>query len=64
LEYSRFRDTEERIGKLEDRVVAITQVEQKKEKKDFKTEATSRDLWDNVRCTNILRVPPQKERKG
>lgn len=41
-------------------VVGSTQVEQKK---DFKNEATSRDLWDNVKCTNILRVPP-KGRKG
>ena len=41
---------EEQISKLEDRVVKITQAGQKKEKK---TKMNLRQLWDNLRHTNI-----------
>ena len=40
---------------LEDRVVKITQTEQKKEKKKFffLNEDNLRDFWDNIKQTNI-----------
>ena len=48
---------EEQIGELEDRVVEITQAEQKK--RTFKSDDSSRDLWINIRCTKS-----EKKRKG
>lgn len=50
----------QRKGSASWKTVGSTQVEQKK---DFKNEATSRDLWDNVKCTNILKGP-LKRKKG
>ena len=42
-------DTEEWISELEDKVVEITDAEQKKEW----NEDSLRDLWDNIKRTNI-----------
>ena len=41
---SRLDDTEEQISKLEDRVVEITEADQKKEKRILKIEDSLRDL--------------------
>ena len=41
---SRLHDTEEQISKLEDRVVEITEADQKKEKRILKIEDSLRDL--------------------
>ena len=51
---------------MKDRVVEITQAEQKKEKRILENENSLRDLWDNIRHTNIhiMGVPEGKERKG
>ena len=49
---SRADDTKEQISNLDDRVEEITQAEQKKEKIK-KNKDSLRDLWDNIKCTNI-----------
>ena len=60
---SRLDDTEVWISELEDRVVKITEAEQKKEKK--RNEDSLRDLWDNIKHTNIhvVWVPEGEERE-
>ena len=47
---SRITETEERISKLEDKIVEITTTEQNKDKR---IEDSFRDLWDNIKSTNI-----------
>ena len=51
--------TEEGIDELEDGVMEITHVELKREKRIKKNKHSLKDLWNNVKCTNIheLRVP-------
>ena len=54
-------------------MLEITTMEQKKEKRmrtvsemerKERNEDTLRDLWDNIRCTNILNIEvPEEERK-
>ena len=46
---SRITEAEERISDLEDRMVEFTAVEQKKEKRMKRNEASLRDLWDNIK---------------
>ena len=60
---SRINETEKWISDQEYRVVEITALEQNKEK--MKNEDSLRDLWDNVKCTNvcITGVPEGKERE-
>ena len=61
---SRLDDTEEWINKLEERVVEITEAEQKKEKRN---EDSLIDLKDNIKQANIhiIGVPEGKDgRKG
>ena len=43
----------------------ITTVEQNKEKRMRRSEDSLRDLWDNIKCTNIqiLWVPEEEEKK-
>ena len=61
---SRFDDTEEQISKLEDSVVEITETKQKKEKRIKENGDSLRDLWDNIKCTNIaIGVPEGDERE-
>ena len=62
---SRVWEAEERISRVEERLVEITDVEQKREKR-LKTNESFRELWDNVKCTgiHIIRVPEGEERKG
>ena len=50
---SRITEAEERISDLEDKIVEITTVEQNKEKRMKRIEDSLRDLWDNIKCTNI-----------
>ena len=50
---SRICEAEEQISKLEDKVVEITSEEQNKVKRMKRTEESLRDLWDNIKCTNI-----------
>ena len=53
---SRLTEAEERISEVEDRVVEITATEKNKEKRMKKTEESLRDIWDNIKHTNIHTV--------
>ena len=50
---SRISETEEQISELEDKMVEITSAEQNKVRRMKRTEDSLRDLWHNVKCTNI-----------
>ena len=62
---SRITEAEERISDLEDRMLEITVAEQNKEKRMKRNEHSLRDLWDNIKCTNIhiIGVPEGEERE-
>ena len=64
---NRITEAEERISDLEDKIVKITTADQNKEKGMKRIEDSLRDLWDNIKCTNIriIEVPEKKrKRKG
>ena len=50
---SRITEAEEEISVLEDKIVEITTAEQNKEKRMKRMEDSLRDLWDNIKHTNI-----------
>ena len=50
---SRITEGEEWKSDLEDKMVEITAVEQNKEKRMKRNEDNLRDLWDNIKHTNI-----------
>ena len=50
---SRITKAEEQISDLEDKIVEITTTEQNTEKRMKRIEDSFRDLWDNIKCTNI-----------
>ena len=50
---SRISEAEERISELEDKRVEITSEGQNKVKRMKRTENSLRDIWDNIRHTNI-----------
>ena len=50
---SRISEAEERISELEDKMVEIIFEEQNKVKRMKRTEDSLRDLWENIKCTNI-----------
>ena len=62
---SRITEAEEKISDLEDKMVEITTTEQDKEKRMKRTEDSLRDLWDNIKLTNIriIGVPEEGEKK-
>ena len=62
---SRVTEEEERISDLEDKIVEITITEQNKEKRMKRIEDSLRDIWDNIKCTNIriIGVPEEEEKK-
>ena len=43
----------ERISELENKMVEITSEEHSKVKRMKRTKDSLRDLWDNIKCTNI-----------
>ena len=61
---SRITEAEEWMNDLENRIVEITATEQKIEKRMKRNEGSLRDLWDNIKCTNICIIvfPEQEER--
>ena len=62
---SRINEAEEQISDLEDKIVEITTAEQNKEKRMKRIEDSLRDLWDNIKRTNIqiIGVPEEEEEK-
>ena len=59
---SRVSEAEEQISELEDRMVEITSEEQNKVKRMKRTKDSLRDLYDNIKCTNIwIRAVPEEE---
>ena len=62
---SRITEAEERISDLGDKIMKITTAEQNKEKKNERIEDSLRDLWDNIKRTNIwiIGVPEEEEKK-
>ena len=53
LEGINSRISEAKECELEDKMVEITSEEQNKVKRMKRTEESLRDLWDNIKCTNI-----------
>ena len=61
---SRITEAEEWISDLEDRIVEITAAEQIKEKRMKRIVDGLRDLWDNIKCSNVqITGDPEKQRK-
>ena len=62
---SRRTEAEEQISDLEDKIVEITTAEQNKEKRLKTMEHSLRDIWDNIKRTNIqiIGVPEVEEKK-
>ena len=62
---SRISEVEERINELEDKMLEITSVEQNKVKRMKRTDDSLRDLWDNIKSTDIwtIGVPEEEEKK-
>ena len=50
---SRKTEAEERISDLEDKIMEITPTEWNKEKRMKRIEDRLRDLWENIKHTNI-----------
>ena len=63
---SRISEAEERFCELEDKMVEITSEEQYTLKRMKITEDSLRDLWDNIKHTNIriIGVPEEEKKKG
>ena len=62
---SRITDAEEWISDLEDKILEITTTERNKEKRMKRIEDALRDLWNNIKRTNIriIGVPEGEERE-
>ena len=64
---SRISEGEEQISEPEDKMVEITSEEQNKVKRMKRTEDSLRDLWDNIKHTNIKIIgvlEEEEEKKG
>ena len=56
-------EVEEQISDLEDRMVQINTAKQNTEKRMKRNEDSPRDLWDNIKCTNICTIGTPEEGK-
>ena len=61
--HSRVTEAETRINDLEDRMVEITVAEQNTEKR-MKRNCSPRDLWNNIKHTNICITGAPEEETG
>ena len=63
---SRITEAEEQRSELEYKMVEITAREHNKEKRTKRIEDSLRDLWDNIKSTNIqiIGVPEEEKKKG
>ena len=61
--HSRITEAEEQVSVLEDKIVETTATEQNIEKRMRRNEDSLRDLWENIKCTNIriIGVPEGKD---
>ena len=63
---SRISEAEKQINELQDKMVEINSEKQNKVKRMKRTEDSLRDLWDNIKHTNIriIGVPEEEKKKG
>ena len=63
---NRMTEAEDRISEVEDRMVEINEAERKKEERIKRNEDNLRDLWGNVKHSNIqiIEVPEEDKKKG
>ena len=63
--YFRISEAEEQISELEDKMVEITSREQNKAKRIKRTENSLRNLWANIKHSNIwiIGAPEEEEKK-
>ena len=63
---SRITEEEKRISDLEGKIVEITTTERNKEKRMKRIEDHLRDLWENIKHSNIriIGVPEEEKKKG
>ena len=59
-------EAKEQISELEDKMMELTSEEQNKVKRMKRTKDHLRDLWDNIKRTNIpiIGVPEEEKKKG
>ena len=61
---STITEAEDRISEVKDRMVEINEAERKKDKRMKRNQDNHRDLWDNVKHSNIrITGVPEKEDK-
>ena len=62
--HSRITEAEAQISDLEDRMVEIAATEQNIERRMKRNEDSLRDLWDNIKCSNIHIIAVPEGKKG
>jgi len=63
--HSRITESEEWISEREDRMVEITAEKQNKGKGMKRIEESLKELWDNIKCTNmqVIGVPEEEDKR-
>ena len=63
--HSRITESEEWISEREDRMVEITAEKQNKGKEMKRIEESLKELWDNIKCTNmqVIGVPEEEDKR-